>query len=333
MSFVTRDYGQADGITLRGIRVFKAYASEDGIRGLRFVHPRWSGLWAAMARANADAYYQRTAECETGQVALWCCLHGRRFIFAAASDPDCDPSLSALKSWTDRVLYRIGLRLAHAVTAQTTTQQCRFQRDMGIESVLIRNCGRNLAACASCAMPPSSVPGPIRVLWVGRMTREKRLEWLLDVAGQCPEITFEVVGGANADSDYASPLIRRAAGIANIHMHGWVPHSEIIQYYQRCHVLCCTSAYEGFPNTFLEAWSLGVPVVSTFDPDSIISMNGLGWVARDVDELAACLRQIVQSPQSWLTASKAARQYYLANHTEEACLPRFERLFRELVRH
>ena len=54
VSFVTLDHGQPDGINVTGVTVRKAYAAEDGIRGLRFIHPRWSGLWAAMSRANAD---------------------------------------------------------------------------------------------------------------------------------------------------------------------------------------------------------------------------------------------------------------------------------------
>ena len=68
VSFVTLDHGQPDDVDIDGTRVFKAYAREDGIRGLRFIYPRWSGLWAAMARADADVYYQRGPECETGQV-------------------------------------------------------------------------------------------------------------------------------------------------------------------------------------------------------------------------------------------------------------------------
>jgi len=326
VSFVTLDHGQPGGIIIDGIKVFKAYAKEDGIRGLRFIYPRWSGVWAAMARADADVYYQRTAECETGQVALWCHLHHRKFVFAVANDSDCVSSLFALKSWTEKALYRIGVRLADAVTAQTTTQQYLLRQNMEVSTVLVRNCGWSLAGCTSCGQPSIIDRSSIRVLWVGRLSKQKRLEWLLDVAEQCPEITFDVVGAPGTYSNYASSLTRRAAGIANVKMYGYVPYTEMAKYYQSCHILCCTSAYEGFPNTFLEAWSQGIPVVSTFDPDGVIAASGLGWVAQDVEGIVACLRRMIQSPEIWLEASKAARQYYLANHTPEVCLPVFERL-------
>ena len=331
VSFVTLDHGQADGIDHCGIRVFKAYAEEDGIRGLRFIHPRWSGLWAAMSRADADVYYHRCAGAETGQVALWCYLHRRKFLFAVANDSDCASPLYALKSWRERVLYRIGIRLADAVTAQTKTQQHLLRQNMGLSAVLVRNCDGNLADDAIYEQSSTIRPGSLRVLWIGRISEQKRLEWFLDVAEKCPDIIFEVVGAANTDSEYASVLTKRAAGISNVKMHGRIPYAEMAKYYQRCCILCCTSAYEGFPNTFLEAWTLGIPVVSTFDPDGVIASNGLGLVTQDVEGIVARLREITQSPEIWHKISKAVKQYYLANHTPEVCLPIFERMFLELA--
>src|SRR5678816_2271582 len=58
VSFVVLDHGQADGEeVVRGIRAFKCYRLEDGIRGVRFLEPRLRGLWSAMRRADADVYY------------------------------------------------------------------------------------------------------------------------------------------------------------------------------------------------------------------------------------------------------------------------------------
>jgi len=326
VSFVTLDHGQPDGISIDGIKVFKAYAKEVGIRGLRFFHPRWSGLWEAMVRADADVYYQRGPECETGQVAFWCYLHRRKFIFAAANALSCDPQLLLTEPWRERIFYRIGIRLADAVTAQTRTQQELFLQNMGIQAELVRSCSCQFTDNTACNNPSSTHAGSIRVLWVGRISRVKRFEWLLDVAERCPEVSFEVVGAAGSDTQYALRLIECAAEISNVKMYGYVPHTEMAKYYQRCHILCCTSPYEGFPNTFLEAWSMGIPIVSTFDPDGVIAANSLGWTARDVEGIVNYLKRISQSPDILSDASKKARQYYLDNHTPEVCLPAFERL-------
>ena len=333
ISFVTLDHGQPDGIEINGIKVFKAYAKRDGIPGLRFVYPRWSGLWEAMTRANADVYYQRGPECETGQVALWCHLHRRKFIFAAANAASCDPRLLALESWPDRALYHMGVRLAHAVTAQTATQRALFRQNMGIGATLIRNCGGKRTSAISGKSPVVLQSGSFRVLWIGRNSRVKRFEWLLDIAKQCPQITFDVVGVSNTGCGYAAFLMERAAGIPNVKMHGYMPYAKVVEYYQDCHALCCTSESEGFPNTFLEAWATGTPVVSTFDPDGVIAANGMGWVALDVAGMVACLKRIGRSPEAFAKASKAAKQYYLTHHTPEACMPLLEQLLARVTRY
>jgi len=78
VSMVVEDLGQPDGASWRGVETFKAYANSDGIPVLRFVHPRWTGLWAAMKRANADLYYVSCAGALVGQVASFVRVHGRK---------------------------------------------------------------------------------------------------------------------------------------------------------------------------------------------------------------------------------------------------------------
>ena len=87
---------------------------------------------------------------------------------------------------------------------------------------------------------------------------------------------------------------------------------------------------EGFPNTFLEAWSHGIPVVSTIDPDDLILEKGLGSVARNVPELVAALRGMMASPERWTGMSNRARAYFLETHHVSKVMPRMERLFLEI---
>jgi glycosyltransferase involved in cell wall biosynthesis len=182
------------------------------------------------------------------------------------------------------------------------------------------------------AAVPQAPGGPTpRILWVGRISAEKRLEWLLDIAERCPESAFDVVGAANAQSEYELALNRRASSIPNVAMHGRVPHSAIWPFYRGAALLCCTSSIEGFPNTFLEAWNCGVPVVTAFDPDNLVASRGCGWVGHSVEELAGHIRAALASPPAWQAASAAARAYYQANHTVEVVLPRFERVFLDVI--
>ena len=61
VSMVVADYGQSDGAVWNGVQTYKAFRPEQGIPVLRFIHPRWTGLWSALARADADIYYTSCA--------------------------------------------------------------------------------------------------------------------------------------------------------------------------------------------------------------------------------------------------------------------------------
>ena len=96
-------------------------------------------------------------------------------------------------------------------------------------------------------------------------------------------------------------------------------------------VLCSTSEAEGFPNTFLEAWSVGLPVVSTWDPDGLIRRKDLGLVGKSVDDLAAGLASLLASPREWQDVSQRVRRHYLETYTVDRVVPRFEDLFHQVV--
>lgn len=325
VSMLTWDEGQEDGEVLDGVRVFKVCRQRAGLPGLRFFWPRWSSLNAAMRRADADIYYQNCGEYVTGQVALWCRQHGRRFIYSVPSDPDCDERLPKMHSYRERVLYRYGIRTADRVIVQTTTQQRMLKDSFGLDSVVLAMpCpGPSEKEFAGCQRTRS---GSQRVLWVGRIYRVKRLDRLLDLAGRCPDLHFDVLG-QRADDEYARDVCERARAIPNITLHGPIPRDRVSEFYADTMVLCCTSDFEGFPNTFLEAWSYGVPVVSTFDPDDLIAKRELGRVGKDVGELAAGIRELLDSPEQWRKASLAARRYYVENHAVDNVMARFEQEF------
>src|SRR5262249_11853685 len=140
VSFVVLDHGQPDGEDIRGIRVFKCYRSDAGLYGLRFLHPRLTGLWNAMKRADAGVYYQRGAEAETGLVGPGCRRHARAFLFAFANEHTCAllspfPAGSRRERW----LFRHGLRRADTIIAQTTQQQRILRAGFGLSATVIRS--------------------------------------------------------------------------------------------------------------------------------------------------------------------------------------------------
>jgi glycosyltransferase involved in cell wall biosynthesis len=329
VSFVTLDHGQDNEMEIDGRRIIKAYDPNAGIRMLRFLHPRLTSLWRAMRRADADIYYQRTHDSITGIVAAFCRRHRRKFVFGVASNFDCVAGSPYLPQRHARVLYLYGLRRAHLVIAQTVTQQRLLRENFGLDSTVIPNCAPDYGRCPSGADAVASARGR-RLLWIGLIRPVKRLELLLDVAEQLHDVQFDVVGNGDIGSEYVKGVQSRAQAMPNVHLHGTVPHAHVQQFYQRAAALICTSHAEGFPNIFLEAWSYGLPVVSTFDPDNLIAEKGLGRVGKDVSKLAAGIRELLESPEKWLKASQSAREYYLENHVVDKAMEQFEKVFMEI---
>jgi len=325
VDLVTWDEGQQDDAEVDGVRTLKLCRRDAGLPGLRFLHPRWTSLEAALARSECEVVYQNTAEYVTGQVAFWARRRGRRFVYSVASDMDCDERLPELRTLRERLLYRYGLRRADRVVVQTRHQARMLERGFARPSLQIPML---CPGPESLVQRPPPAPGRGRVLWMGRLAEVKRPDLLLDLAESCPELSFDLVGPG--DDAYARRLRARAARAANVTVHGGVTRPDTVRFYEAASALVCTSDREGFPNTFLEAWSHGVPVVSTVDPDGLIAERGLGAVGPDVPSLAAALRGLLAEPGRWRAASESSRDYYRANHSVEHVLTRFERLFLEV---
>lgn len=328
--FITLDHGQNHEMDIDGMRIIKTYDPKVGIRMLRFLHPRVTSLWRAMKEANADIYYQRTQDSTTGIMVTFCRWHKRKSVFAAASELDCMPLSPLLQERHARMLYHYGLRRADRVIAQTERQQKLFDGNFGICSTIVPNCapdygfeydngGRRISS------------GQNRLLWIGGFLPVKRLEVLLDVAELFKEAQFDVVGDGDVGSDYVQSLKRRAHSIPNVHLHGKVPHGQIHQFYRQADALICTSHTEGFPNTFLEAWSHGLPVVSTVDPDDVIANKRIGIVAQDLKELVSGTQRLLRDEDLWQRISYASRQHYLRKHTVKSVMPRLEAIFCSLM--
>ena len=331
VDMVTWNEGQPDGSRHRGVRVLTLCRKDAGLPGLRFVHPRWTSLNSALGRAGADVYYYNCGDMGLGQLGIWCRRKRAKLVYSVASEPDCDPRLPRLRDVRERVLYRYGLQRASRIITQTHRQQQLLREGFGLESIVLP------MPCGFPSQPrdPSRAPqagGHKRVLWVGRFSPEKRLEWLLDLAVRHPQIHFDVVGAPNAESPRSRALVSRAAGCANVTLHGRRPLDDLPGFYDGAHVLCCTSSYEGFPNTFLEAWSRGLPVLTTFDPDDVVRQHGLGWTAQTLDGLSDSLSGLLRDPDGWGARSEAAVRYYREHHALDRAMERFVDVFAEVAR-
>jgi glycosyltransferase involved in cell wall biosynthesis len=331
VSLLTWHEGQDGEKVIDGVRIIKMCARDAGIAGLRFFIPRWSSLVYALREADAQLYYHNCAEYVTGQIAFWCRRNKRAFVYSVASDPECDPDLPALDSWREKVLFRYGLKQADKIIVQTKTQQQMLTDGFDLKStVLPMPCvdyGEHLfdAVAGSEATTPA-------VGWVGRINQVKRLEFLLDVAESCPDIQFKIAGKPDHDNAYSRDVQSRAEKIPNVALLGMVARKDMPDFYRGISCLCCTSHFEGFPNTFLEAWSFGIPVISTVNSGNLLTEHELGVFAEDVEGFAEAVHTCLDDRVWMKKTSQKCRNYFMENHSEDAAMQRFEELFHQVVK-
>ncbi len=289
---------------VEGIRVIPAFGRHAGLPGLRFFHPRASKLVAALAKADADIYYQSPAGVNTGITAWYCRMTGRKFVFRVASDSDVEKEHGRIRFARDRMLYDFGLKRADVIAAQTETQARRLRTNHGLGSTIIN---MMVEPPARYAKP---VPKDIDVLWVSNLRSLKRPELVLELARQLPDIRFTLAGGPMPRGQtYFDDVAAAAARLPNVTMLGPVRYADTGMLFDRAKLFLNTSSIEGFPNTFLQAWIRGVPVVSFFDPDGLVQRLQLGRIATSVDDMREALRGLLDVDAYRENLGRRARDY------------------------
>ncbi len=315
----------------QGVRILRLCSLDDGLPVLRFFHPRWTSLNKAMRAADADIYYYNCGDLALGQVVAWANRHDKAVVFSVPSDPDCDPDLPALHSVRERVLYRYGLTRCKHIIVQSEKQREALRSGFGLSSTPLRMPCVGFSDTASPVQDPNN--RRFKVLFVGRISEEKRPHWVQDLARRHPRVDFTIVGGPNRDSDYSRSVLSEDAALPNVAFVGRIAHEDMGPYYAEADVLICTSVYEGFPNVFLEAWSSGTPVITTCDPDGLVAGEALGFAASDLDSLSEAIGHLADDPDLHRQMSATARDYFDRNHRLDPAMQAFAAYFESVLTH
>jgi len=149
------------------------------------------------------------------------------------------------------------------------------------------------------------------ILHVGRINNmQKRSDLLLDfwekVNKELPDWKFQILGDGPYMTTLKSDLNNRK--LPNVEILGFQKPEN---YFKRASVFMMPSAYEGFPNTIIEAFSCGCPVLA-FDSymalSWIVEHGNTGYLAKpfDTSELAAYCTNLVNDNNQLVKMQKAA---------------------------
>lgn len=260
-------------------------------------------LRAALEDIRPDAIYQRMKQGYTAACASYARSHRIPFTLHIASDIDLDPSLVRGRWLSANLPLDVieaacgnrGLKRATRIVTQTQRQASLLKQRFGREAARVIGNFQPLPA----RLPVKREP-PMKVLWVGNFKDVKRPERFLELASRlrpARDIEFVMVGREVAEQAKFQRLEAKIRECGNIRRLGEQPLEEVNRLFEEAHVLVNTSLYEGFSNTFIQAWGNGA-VVTTLgvDVDGGLDSQGIGFATPDVEALAILLERLARSP-------------------------------------
>jgi glycosyltransferase involved in cell wall biosynthesis len=92
-----------------------------------------------------------------------------------------------------------------------------------------------------------------------------------------------------------------------------------------------TSDSEGFPNSYLQAWARGTPVVAFFDPDGLIARHGLGMAVNSLAEMRDAIESLRHDAAQWAQVSARCRAYMTREYDMDSILAPYAEAVRSLA--
>jgi glycosyltransferase involved in cell wall biosynthesis len=268
----------------RSLHLVAMYNRQKGIRWLRWLYYRLPHLYREIKKVRPDYLYQGVPGWQSFLVAIICRRLKIKYVQRISNDYLLDDRFHHNHSRTHRFFMRLGLKMAYCILCQNDYQYNIIKRDMpGKRAIKISN---PIYLDQQTNELSASLSGYIA--WIGLFQYQKNLPLLYDIASSLRAEQFYIAGKEekNCDAETAS-YVEKIKALPNVKYVGFLKRDEVLPFLANAKFLLNTSRYEGFSNTFLEAMSAGVPIISSFrvNPDDIINRYRLGIVYDDLHDL------------------------------------------------
>jgi glycosyltransferase involved in cell wall biosynthesis len=143
---------------------------------------------------------------------------------------------------------------------------------------------------------------------------------------------FIMIGGPGNDLEFYNKIENKAKQIPNLRFLGFIPFGEIDVYFNKASVLVNTSMFEGFSNTFIQAWMNCVPVITlNSDPDEVVCKYKLGFHSRTFEQLVQDATEIISNKKLRNQMGINGRRYVEKEHNIKLVLENYVQLIYNLA--
>jgi glycosyltransferase involved in cell wall biosynthesis len=154
-----------------------------------------------------------------------------------------------------------------------------------------------------------------RIIFVGRLEREKNLMSLIDAVKGIPEVTLCLVAEGSLRKEIESKL--RREDIQNVTMLGVIPNEQLPVELNQSMMFVLPSFHEGHPKVVLEAMACGLPVIGS-DVEGIreLIQHGItGYLCgTDSASIKKAIRSLLNNPKMMRRIGSNAIRYVRENY-------------------
>jgi len=181
------------------------------------------------------------------------------------------------------------------------------------------------------------IPAGRRVVtYVGRLDRQKRVDWLLTAASRfLPDLPDHdlLLVGRGPDRDWLERIAADLSIRDRVHFAGW--REDVPAILKASDLLVLPSAWEGMPNVVLEAMACGIPIVAT-DVEGVREIIGpladIQVVSPDdIEAFAGCVFTLAQNRILQEKLGAANRDRVAREFTIQSSIKAYEQLYNTLV--
>jgi hypothetical protein len=264
--------------------------------------------------------YQQSRQSYTAMCA-WYARHARvPFFFHIAHDFDLNYRWVTLRLSPNTPFDLIeclvgiwGLRRANHIIVQTERQGRLLKQRYGLTAAAVI---RNFQPLPE-VLPPKPV-GPLKIFWVANFKDFKRPALFVELAESFAgrdDLQF-VMAGRPAPQLRFEPLMQKIGAMRNLQYLGELPIEKVNELMSEAAVHVNTSTFEGFPNTFLQAWARGAIVATlAVDPDEGMETLGIGYCAGTMERLHAFIDDLSRSAEKRQKFATQAFAFVHARHS------------------
>jgi len=278
-------------------------------------------LYHNLRKLRPDVIYQRIGCAYTGIAAHFARRNRCGLVWHTSSNVDVQRRMKVadkhfIRRHLESGLLSYGIRRAHRIVTQTDHQAHLLTQNFGRQPDAVI---ANFHPAPTEVIDKSALP---RILWVANLKRLKQPDVFLRLAHTLRDIDgarFVMIGAGAirmGESPWHASLMRAIAAAPNVDYLGQLSQEDVNAELAKAHVFVNTSLYEGFANTFIQAWARGAPTVSlNVNPDGIFGSDAIGFHAGTEERLAEIVRRLITDPPLREAVARRAKAYAMEFHS------------------